>query len=40
MELARRKGLDVKSLGSRVLRAETATVSALTIVQFLLGEMG
>ncbi len=40
VELARRKGLDVKSLGSRVLRAETATVSALTIVQFLLGEMG
>jgi 16S rRNA (uracil1498-N3)-methyltransferase len=40
VELAREKGLDVKSLGSRILRAETATVSAVTIVQFLLGEMG
>jgi 16S rRNA (uracil1498-N3)-methyltransferase len=38
--LARENGLDVKSLGSRILRAETATVSAVTIVQFLLGEMG
>jgi len=33
-------GLEVKSLGSRILRAETAAVSAITIVQFLLGEMG
>jgi 16S rRNA (uracil1498-N3)-methyltransferase len=40
VELAREKGLDVKSLGSRILRAETATVSAVTLVQFLLGEMG
>ncbi len=32
-------GLLVKSLGKRILRAETAAVSALTIVQFLLGEM-
>ena len=38
--LAREKGLEVKSLGSRILRAETAAVSAITIVQFLLGEMG
>jgi 16S rRNA (uracil1498-N3)-methyltransferase len=38
--MARGKGLDVASLGSRILRAETATVSAITIVQFLLGEMG
>jgi 16S rRNA (uracil1498-N3)-methyltransferase len=40
VKLASDKGLDVKSLGGRILRAETATVSAVTIVQFLLGEMG
>ena len=40
VETARAKGLEVGSLGSRILRAETAAVSAVTIVQFLLGEMG
>jgi 16S rRNA (uracil1498-N3)-methyltransferase len=40
VEMARGKGLEVASLGSRILRAETAAVSAVTIVQFLLGEMG
>ncbi|MFZ6016518.1 MAG: 16S rRNA (uracil(1498)-N(3))-methyltransferase [Nitrospirota bacterium] len=37
--LAREKGLLVTSLGKRILRAETATISAVTIVQFLLGDM-
>jgi len=40
VEIARAKGLEVGSLGNRILRAETAAVSAVTIVQFLLGEMG
>lgn len=34
------RGLEVKSLGERILRAETAAVSAVTLVQFLLDEMG
>lgn len=38
--LAEDKGLVVTTLGPRVLRAETAAISALTLVQFLLGEMG
>ncbi|MGD2079703.1 MAG: 16S rRNA (uracil(1498)-N(3))-methyltransferase [Nitrospirota bacterium] len=40
VDLARRKGLEAKSLGERILRAETAAVAALTVVQFLLGELG
>lgn len=40
VELARKSGLEVKTLGQRVLRAETAAVSAVTIAQFVLGEMG
>lgn len=40
VSLARAKGLEIKSLGERILRAETAAVSAITIVQFVLGEMG
>jgi 16S rRNA (uracil1498-N3)-methyltransferase len=37
--LARRKGLQVISLGKRILRAETAAISAVALVQFLLGDM-
>jgi 16S rRNA (uracil1498-N3)-methyltransferase len=38
--LAREKGLIVVSLGQRILRAETAAISAVTLVQFLFGDMG
>ncbi len=38
--LAEEKGLLVTSLGKRILRAETAAISAVTLVQFLLGDMG
>jgi 16S rRNA (uracil1498-N3)-methyltransferase len=38
--LAREKGLLVVSLGQRILRAETAAISAVTLVQFLLGDIG
>ena len=37
--LAKEKGLIVTSLGKRILRAETAAISAVTLVQFLLGDM-
>src|SRR4030067_1018380 len=35
-----KKGFIVISLGKRILRAETASISALTLVQFLLGDLG
>ena len=38
--LAREKGLLVVSLGRRILRAETAAISAVALVQFLLGDSG
>jgi len=38
--LAEEKGLLVTSLGRRILRAETAAISAVTLVQFLLGDTG
>ena len=38
--LAKEKGLLVTSLGERILRAETAVISAVALVQFLLGDMG
>jgi 16S rRNA (uracil1498-N3)-methyltransferase len=38
--LAKEKGLLVTSLGERILRAETAAISAVALVQFLLGDMG
>ncbi|MEW6162539.1 MAG: 16S rRNA (uracil(1498)-N(3))-methyltransferase [Nitrospirota bacterium] len=38
--LAKERGLLVTSLGRRVLRAETAAISAVTLVQFLLGDLG
>jgi 16S rRNA (uracil1498-N3)-methyltransferase len=34
------KGFQVASLGKRILRAETAAISAVSLVQFLLGDMG
>lgn len=38
--LAREKGLSVVSFGKRILRAETAAIAAVTLVQFLLGDLG
>jgi 16S rRNA U1498 N3-methylase RsmE len=38
--LAKEKGLLITSLGERILRAETAAISAVSLVQFLLGDMG
>ena len=40
VNLAEEKGLHVTSLGRRILRAETAAISAVTLIQFLLGDMG
>ena len=39
VNLAKGKGLIAASLGRRILRAETAAISAVTLVQFLLGDM-
>lgn len=36
---AEKKGLIVTTLGKRILRAETAAISAITLVQFLLGDL-
>ena len=36
---AENKGLIVTTLGKRILRAETAAISAVTLVQFLLGDL-
>jgi 16S rRNA (uracil1498-N3)-methyltransferase len=38
--LAKEKGLSIISFGERILRAETAAISAVALVQFLLGDMG
>lgn len=38
--IAEEKGFIVTSLGRRILRAETAAISAITLVQFLLGDLG
>ena len=38
--LAENKGFIVTSLGKRILRAETAAISAVTLVQFSLGDLG
>jgi 16S rRNA (uracil1498-N3)-methyltransferase len=37
---AQEKGFLVASLGKRILRAETAAISAVALIQFLLGDMG
>ena len=39
MMMAHNKGFSLTSLGPRVLRAETAAISAVTLLQFLLGDM-
>ncbi|TAL27520.1 MAG: 16S rRNA (uracil(1498)-N(3))-methyltransferase [Nitrospirae bacterium] len=39
VELANSKGLITVSLGKRILRAETAAISAVTLIQFLLGDI-
>jgi 16S rRNA (uracil1498-N3)-methyltransferase len=39
IEFAKEKGLFIVSFGKRILRAETAAISAVTLVQFLLGDM-
>jgi 16S rRNA (uracil1498-N3)-methyltransferase len=38
--LAQAQGFNMAGLGPRILRAETATVAACTLVQFLFGDMG
>jgi 16S rRNA (uracil1498-N3)-methyltransferase len=40
VSIAKEKGLIVTTLGKRILRAETAAISAITLVQFLLGDLG
>lgn len=40
IELAEKSGLHIVYMGKRVLRSETAALSALTLVQFLYGDMG
>jgi 16S rRNA (uracil1498-N3)-methyltransferase len=37
--LTTERGLHVISLGKRILRAETAAISAMTLIQYLLGDM-
>jgi len=40
VNFAEEKGLTVISLGKRILKAETAAISAVTLVQYLFGDMG
>jgi 16S rRNA (uracil1498-N3)-methyltransferase len=40
IELAQRSGFVIAGLGPRILRAETATLAACAIVQYLFGDMG
>lgn len=40
IETARRNGFVTAGLGPRILRAETATLAAATLVQYLFGDMG
>jgi 16S rRNA (uracil1498-N3)-methyltransferase len=37
--LAKKNGLMVVSFGKRILRAETAAISAVSLIQFLLGDL-
>jgi 16S rRNA (uracil1498-N3)-methyltransferase len=39
-ELARARGFESVQLGRRILRAETAALAALSLVQFLWGDLG
>ncbi len=38
--LAKENGLIITSLGKRILRAETATISAISIIQYAIGDIG
>jgi 16S rRNA (uracil1498-N3)-methyltransferase len=40
IELAKSSGFLIASLGPRILRAETATLTACVLIQFLFGDMG
>ena len=40
IELAQRSGFVVAGLGPRILRAETATLAAVTLAQYIFGDMG
>jgi len=40
VEKARKSGFITASLGPRILRAETATIAACTLLQYLFGDMG
>ena len=40
IEMVTTQGFATGSLGPRILRAETATIAAVTLVQYLLGDMG
>jgi 16S rRNA (uracil1498-N3)-methyltransferase len=40
VNFAKERGLTVISLGERILKAETAAISAVTLVQYLFGDMG
>jgi len=40
IEMARHSGFKVAGLGPRILRAETATLAASTLIQYLYGDMG
>ena len=40
VEIARQAGFAVAGLGPRILRAETATLAACTLIQFLFGDLG
>lgn len=40
VEMAQNSGFVVAGLGPRILRAETATLAAVTLVQYLFGDMG
>jgi 16S rRNA (uracil1498-N3)-methyltransferase len=40
IDMAAARGFTTGSLGPRILRAETATIAAVTLVQYLFGDMG
>ena len=40
IDLARQAGFQPVSLGPRILRAETATIAACTLVQYIFGDLG
>jgi 16S rRNA (uracil1498-N3)-methyltransferase len=40
IDSAKAQGFVAASLGPRILRAETATVAAITLIQYLFGDLG